>query len=212
MTGNRLQIVLVSAFVSLAIAAAGSYFGFAAFWTQNNNMAQHELPQHAEGATHVISTSAYLGQPDDFSNLLARSDVVVEGVISQLFTSRWSTEDGTAPADLKSDDVRDLSVHIRTPVELSVKRVFKGESVGDTIKFSFVGGRVGDVAHTFPWNEVFEKNARVIVFLAKGIDGSPAHNVEAQAYFPRIQLVVNGDEADGPTNTIKMTDLLEQIQ
>ena len=38
------------------------------------------------------------------------------------------------------------------------------------------------------------------------------HNVEAQAYFPRMHLVVNGDEADGPTNTIKMTDLLEQIQ
>ena len=63
MTGNRLQIVLVSAFVSFGYRRCWELFRVRRFWTQNNNMAQHELPQHAEGATHVISTSAYLGQP-----------------------------------------------------------------------------------------------------------------------------------------------------
>ena len=96
--------------------------------------------------------------------MLETSDVVVEGVISQLLPARWSTEDGEPLDDPKSDDVRGFGAHIRTPVELSVKRGFKGKPVGDTIKFSFVGGRVGDVAHTFAWNEVFEKDARVIVF------------------------------------------------
>ena len=153
MKGNRLPIVLASAFASLAIVAAASYFGFAALRAQDNNMAQHELPKYAEGAAHVVSTGAYLGQPDDFSNMLETSDVVVEGVISQLLPARWSTEDGGPPDDPKSDDVRGFGAHIRTPVELSVKRVFKGEPVGDTIKFSFVGGRVGDVAHTFAWIE-----------------------------------------------------------
>ena len=91
MKGNRLPIVLASAFASLAIVAAASYFGFAALRAQDNNMAQHELPKYAEGAAHVVSTGAYLGQPDDFSNMLETSDVVVEGVISQLLPARWST-------------------------------------------------------------------------------------------------------------------------
>lgn len=208
---KRLRIVLISVFVSLAIVVAGSNLMLAKFRAQDC-MVQHELAERVEGASHVISASAYLGQPDDFSNLLAKSDVVVEGVISQLYAPRWSTKDGAAPADQTSEDRKDLSVHIRTPVELSVKRVFKGASVGDTIKFSFVGGRVGDVVHMFEWNEVFEKDVKVVVFLSKGIDGSPAHNVEADAYFPRMHLVVNGDEAEGPTETIKVTDLLEQLQ
>ena len=48
MKGNRLPIVLASAFASLAIVAAASYFGFAALRAQDNNMAQHELPKYAE--------------------------------------------------------------------------------------------------------------------------------------------------------------------
>ena len=65
---------------------------------------------------------------------------------------------------------------------------------------------------TFSWNEVFEKDARVIVFLAKGSDGGWSHNVETQAYFARMHLVVNGDDAEGQPKIIKTTDLLEQLQ
>ena len=36
--------------------------------------------------------------------------------------------------------------------------------------------------------------------------------MEAEAYFPRLHLVVNGDEAEGPTKTIKMAELLKQLQ
>ena len=211
MKGKRLPVVLVSGVISLAIVLAGSYFWFASSWSEDGS-AQHEAGVREEGVKHAVSTSAYLGQPDDFSKLIERSDVVVEGVLSQVYAPKWSTQDGNSPADLDSDDVKDLSVHIRTPVELSVKRVFKGDSVGDTIKFSFVGGRVGDVAHSFEWNEVFEKDVRVIVFLSKGGEGSPAHNVESGGYFPRMHLVVDGDEVHGPTKTIKLADLLDQLQ
>ena len=211
MKGKRLPMLLVSGIVSLAIVVAGTYFGFASFWT-GDDATHHESAEHGEVANPIISTSAYLGQPDDFSNLLGKSDVVVEGVISQLYASRWSTDDGAVPADLDSDHVRDMSVHIRTPVELSVKRVFKGDAVGDTIKFSFVGGQVGDVVQAFEWNEVFERDLRIVVFLSEAADGEPAKNVEPSAYFPRMHLIVVGDEARGPTKTIKMTDLVDQLQ
>lgn len=211
MKGKRLPVLLVSGVISLALMVTGSYFWLSSFWS-GDGPAQHEAVVHEEAVKHAVTTSAYLGQPDDFSRLLERSDVVVEGVLSQVYAPKWSTEGGVVPGDLESADVKDLSVHIRTPVELSVNRVFKGDSIGETIKFSFVGGRVGDVAQAFEWNEVFEKDARVIVFLSKGVEGSPARNVESAGYFPRMHLVVDGDEVHGPTKTINLVDLLEQLQ
>ena len=170
------------------------------------------LHTYAEGAANVISTDVYIGQPDDFSSALARSDLVVEGVIDELYPARWSTVDNAAPGTITREVVKDLATHIRTPVQLSVKRVFKGKSVGDTLKFSFVGGRVGDTAHVYEWNDVFEEGTLVIVFLAKGGPGSAAHNVEPQGLYPRMRLVVRGDVAQGPTKDIPMKELLGQLQ
>ena len=109
--------------------------------------------------------------------------------------------------------MKDIAIHIRTPVQLSVKRVFKGESVGDTLKFSFVGGRVGDTAHIFDGNESYEDGSRIIVFLATGKPGGPARNVESEyGLYPRMHLIVKGDVAQGPTKDIPMKELLRQLQ
>ena len=170
------------------------------------------LPMYAEGAANVILTDVYIGQPDDFSSALERSDLVVGGVIDELYPARWSTVDNAAPGTITREVVKDLAIHIRTPVQLSVKRVFKGKSVGDTLKFSFVGGRVGDTAHVYEWSDVFEEGTRVIVFLAKGGPGSAAHNVEPQGLYPRMHLVVRGDVAQGPIKDIPMKELLGQLQ
>lgn len=153
-----------------------------------------------------------MGQPDDFSAEFKRSDIVVEGVIQQLYPARWTTIDGAAPEKLTPDVLKDLSIHIRTPVELAVKRVFKGDSVGDTLKFSFVGGRVGDTAYVFDWNYVFEKGTRVIVFLAKGEVGDAAHKVEAQGLYPQMHLVVKGGLAQGPIKDVPLKELVQQLQ
>ena len=144
-------------------------------FTQDEESDTHDLPPYAVGAANVISTDIYIGQPDDFSSELERSDLVVEGVIEDLYPARWSTVDGVAPGTITREVVKNIALHIRTPVGLSVKRVFKGESVGDTLKFSFVGGRVGDTAYVYEWNDVFQEDARVIVFLARGEPGSAAH-------------------------------------
>ena len=170
------------------------------------------LDTYAEGAANVISTDVYIGQPDDFSLALERSDLVVEGVIDELYPARWSTVDNAAPGTITRDVVKDLAIHIHTPVQLSVKRVFKGKSVGDTLKFSFVRERVGDTAHVYEWNDVFEEGTLVIAFLAKGGLGSAAHNVEPQGLYPRIHLVVRGDVAQGPIKDIPMKELLGQLQ
>ena len=157
-------------------------------------------------------SDVYLGQPEDFSSEFKCSDIVVEGEILQLYPAQWSTVDGAAPDELTPDVLKDLSIHIRTPVELAVKTVFKGDSVGDTLKFSFVGGRAGDTAYVYEWNDTFEEGAQVIIFLAKGGIGSAAHNVEAQGLYPRMHLVVKGGLVQGPIKDVPLEEVLSQLQ
>ena len=72
MKKKRLPIVLVSAFVSVAIAAAVSYFGSAVLWSQDN-VVEHEIPRQLEGSARIVSTSAYLVSRAD-ENCNARAE------------------------------------------------------------------------------------------------------------------------------------------
>ena len=210
LSNHRVLWVVFSATIAFAVAAIGSYYVLVA---GDDGSERHGLPQYAVGAENIIRTHAYIGQPDDFSSQLDRSDLVVEGVIDELYPARWSTVDNADPGTLTEDHLKDIAIHIRTPVQPSVKRVFKGESVGDTLKFSFVGGRVGDTAHIFDGNESYEDGSRIIVFLATGKPGGPARNVESEyGLYPRMHLIVKGDVAQGPTKDIPMKELLRQLQ
>ena len=237
---HRVLWAVLSTTIALGVVAVGSYFGFV---VQNNDSDLVKLPNYAIGATKLMWTQGYIGQPDDFSSQLDRSDLVIEGVIDELYLARWSSVDGAAPDILPSYDwdklVIDLArrssvdgaapntlppydwsklatnhsaIHIRTPVQLLVKQIFKGKSIGDTLKFSFMGGRVGDTAHIVDWNESFQEGARIIVFLATGAPGSPVRNVEASGFYPRMHLVVEGDVAQGPVKDIPIKELLRQLQ
>ena len=212
MKAQQRPLVIFSAFIALSIAIAGSYYSFVGFGSQNNDITMQNLPKYADGATHIISTDVYTGQPDNFTSEFKRSEIVVEGVIDHIYPARWTTPDGNTPENLTTEDLKNLALHIRTPVQLSVKHVFKGQPVNDTLKFSFIGGRVDDTAQVFTWNDVFEQGATVIVFLAKGEAGSPAHNVESQGLYPRMHLVVKGDVVQGPIKEIQRADLLQQLQ
>lgn len=211
---HRALWAVLSATIALGVAAVGSYFGFV---VQDNDSDLEKLPNYAIGATALIWTQGYVGQPDDFSSQFDRSDLVIEGVIDELYLARWSSVDGAAPDILTTDDLNKIAsnnsaIHIRTPVQLLVKQIFKGKSIGDTLKFSFVGGRVGDTAQIVDWNEAFQEGTRIIVFLATGAPGSPARNVEANGFYPRMHLVVEGDVAQGPTKDIPIKELLGQLQ
>ncbi len=206
---RRVLWVAFSAIIALSIAAVGSYYGFV---VQDKSSDTHGLPQYAVGAEKIIHTIPYVGQPDDFSRALESSELVVEGVIDHLYPARWTTTDPAGPGVVTKEVAKDASVQIRTPVQLSVKQVFKGESVGDTLKFSFVGGRVGDTALIYAGNETFEEGSRIIVFLGKAEHGSPPHNVEPDALYPRLHLVVKGNVAQGPIKDIPMEELLQQLQ
>ena len=205
--GRRVLSILLSGVISLSIISAVTYWMLFRF--EGGESGPSGYPA---GAGRVISTHAYLGQPNDFSRQLERSDLVVEGVIDEIYPPVWTTADGVGPVSSTEEDVKNTVVHIRTPVQLSAKRVFKGESVGDVLKFSFVGGQVGDTVQTFELNDTFEEGTRVIVFLAKWNPGGPASNVEEQALYPKMHLIVKGDFAQGPIKEIPMGDLLRQLE
>lgn len=199
--------ILLSVFLSLIIAAVATYYVI-----QSNEASKSGLSEYATGATNIVAVDTYVGQPDDFTAEAQRADIVVEGVIETLLPARWSTPDGAPPDKLTLEVLKNLNVHIRTPVRLSVKRVFKGNNIGNTLMFSFVGGRVGDTAIVAEGNESYAQGNSIIVFLSKGGPDNPASIVDPSGLFPRTHLVVKGEVAQGPIKDIPLKDLVRQIQ
>ena len=202
---------MVGALLALAIAAAGSYYGLAVL---SGGTEKHSLSSDTpDGLENVIQISGYFGQPEDYSREFADSEIVVMGLITQMSVAEWTTSDGVAPEELTKEVLKDPAVHIRTPVELTAQKVFKGEiSAGDTIKFSFAGGKVGDTAFVHGWNDVLKQNTSVIVFLSKGSDDSPPKRVEESGLFPTMHLLVKGDMVEGPLKEVPIDDIVEQLK
>lgn len=209
MATRRIPWVVPIALFALAIAAAGSYYGQAVL---GGGAEKRSLSNDRPDAENVITFSPYIGQPDDFSRMFSVSEIVVMGVIDQLYDAKWTTSDGVAPEEITADVMKDPTIHIRTPAQLTVTRVFKGDPVGKTLKFSFPGGTVGDTAFVHAWNDVLEEGATVILFLSKGADDSPANRVEEQGLFPRMHLVVKGDIVEGPLKEVPLADIVEQLK
>ena len=107
---HRVLWAVLSTTIALGVAAVGSYFGFV---VQNNDSDLVKLPNYAIGATKLMWTQGFIGQPDDFSSQLDRSDLVIEGVIDELYLARWSSVDGAAPDILPSYDWDKLVIDLR---------------------------------------------------------------------------------------------------
>ena len=207
---QRMPLVLLGAIVAVAIAAVGSYYGF---FAHNDGVQKHGLPSFAVRAETVIQVHFFSGQPDDYSNQFDRSDVVVEGVINELLPAKWTTTDAGPPEEITPEVMKDIDTHIRTTAVLDVETVYKGESIGETLNFSFIGGRVDDTAYVVEWNEGFTESARVILFLGQGEAGAPAKMVDSQGLAPRMYLLVEEDGSiKGPIQEVNRETFLQQIQ
>ena len=79
---QRVLWKLSSAVISLTIIAVATYYGVV---ERGSGTDDQELGQHSVGAARVISIHAYLGQPDDYSAQLKRSEIVVEGIIDEIY-------------------------------------------------------------------------------------------------------------------------------
>ncbi len=210
--------IVLSLAIAVIMAALGSAIYYAFFNDHTDPVPYPSgIPSWAWGATNITLSDSYLTQPTDFSKLKERSDVVVMGVISQVHSPAWATpgnegpENGIAPEHLIGDVP---AYQIRTPVQFDVKETFKGD-VPDSIQFSFMGGRVGDVALiTDESKNVYTKDAALIVFLSEGDKGGPSSHVNSEGrLWPRGYLtVLDEDTARGPVREVALKDVLEQLR
>ena len=174
------------------------------------------IPAWAQGATDIQLGGSYLYQPDDLSRELADSDVVIDGVISLVYPAVWATSEGKGPGGGLTPEhlVGGSAYQIRTPVQFDVKEVFKGEDIPDTIKFSFLGGRVEDAAHIEEKNtETYVSGTRMIIFLGKGLFDTPAAYVDPEwPFYPNLTFSVVDKKAVGPREAVPLESILDQLR
>jgi hypothetical protein len=204
MLNQRTRSLFLSLTLALLIAGGGTYYAF--------------HPSRQDGSTTALTAAdppsvtlieSYTGQPDNFTSIAKNADYVIQGVIEEVSSATWTTPDGKAP---EQTNEQNPLVQIRTPVRLSVERIFKGRELPRTVVFSFIGGKVGNSVMMSEDTEIYKPGNRLIVFLYKGQADSAPGRVHPDALFPSMPFVIDGNIAHGPAKDVPLTDLIAQIE
>lgn len=182
----------VSLALSLAIVAGGSYWVFA-----------------GKPRAVMPKSTAYGVQPDDLTRLAKISQIVVEGVVKEVYPAEWTTADKNAPNDL-SRMVTDDSVQLRTPVLLQVTEVIKGAGVPGTLLFTLPGGTDGEVAVSSPFGMVPRTGDRILVLLSTAPkDAGPW--AEISPLYPQLFFRMDGETLVGPERSVSRSDVMANL-
>ena len=185
----------VSLGLSLAILAAG------AAW-----VVTFAGPPPAELLT---SSTAYGIQPEDLGRVVDTADLIVEGVITEVYPAEWTTPDKNPPVD-PARLLTDRSIQLRTPVLLEVSDVHKGDSVPGTVLFTAPGGATDELIVSSPLGIVFQPGQKIVAFLSKApADAGPW--AEISPLYPQLVLITEGGKAVGPERVLTRAELLSQI-
>lgn len=185
----------VSLGLSLAIVAAGTYWVFA------------RSPERSQSPGRT--SHAYGVQSKNLSRVSGISDLIVEGVVKEVYPAEWTTRDKNAPANVQ-EALGDQNIQVRTPVLLDVQEVLKGEGVPGTLLFTLPGGTAGDVTVTSPFGLTLEPGQRVLVFLSNAPKGSGPWS-EISPLYPQLFFIVDGEKLHGPEATVSRSSLMSQI-
>jgi len=186
---------LASLGLSLAILAAGSYwvFGYAP---------NHRQPQLRESAAFGV-------QPSDLSRISRISDVIVEGVVKEVYPAEWTTRNKSAPVNVQEMLTND-DVQLRTPVLLEVWKVFKGRGVPGTVMFTLPGGNDGEVRVSSPFGLTLEPGQRVLVFLSQAPKNAGPW-AQISPLYPQLFFVIEGKDLHGPDRTVPRKSVMTQL-
>ena len=162
------------------------------------------------GSKIVVSLNAYERQPDDLSSIANDSDLIVEGVVEKVYPSRWTTPSGKEPSNI-NEAMRDPKTQLRTPVQLSVETVFKGQNIPRSLLFTFAGGSFGNyMIQAGPDLEQLGPGTRLLVFLSKAPpDAGPWADISP--LYPQLYFVVVGDTLHGPLKPVTRLDFTKQF-
>lgn len=181
--------------LSLALATLGT------FWVLGQSP---RLP-----ASDLHGASAYGVQPDHLGRVADTSDLILEGVVTEVYPSEWTTPDKNPPLRL-ADTLTDDRIQLRTPVLIDVDEVYKGEAVPGTLLFTLPGGRQGGVTVSSPFGMAPVKGDRIVVFLSKAPKEAGPW-AEISPLYPQLFFVVDGQSLIGPDTTITYHKLAAQL-
>ncbi len=156
-----------------------------------------------------------IGYPLDFTNVTAKTDAsvkVVRGTISEIQSARWTTEDGSRPANPHSLNNTDM---IFRPVLVDVDTYLKG-SGQSTVMVMALGGKIGQ-DETVWGNDThkFHVDDPVILFLN---DEGVNPDLKIDGYSPLMvtaRYLISSDSTsatDGEQRTIPLEDLLDEVE
>lgn len=153
----------------------------------------------------TIEIHGYTTQPDDLRPIADQSAYVVEGVVTRVLPGQWTTPDKRRPADVHRA-IADPNVQLRTPVQLSVERVYKGDHVPKVLLFTLPGGREGDFEIESGLGTDLEPGMRLLIFLSEAPrDAGPWARISP--LYPQLYFVVDGDTLHGPLKDVARADV-----
>lgn len=153
----------------------------------------------------TIEAYGYSTQPDDLGPIADQSVYVVEGVVTRVLPGQWTTPDSRRPADAHRA-IADPNVQLRTPVQLSVERVYKGDHVPKMLLFTLPGGREGDFEIESGLGTDLEPGMRLVIFLSEAPrDAGPWARISP--LYPQLYFVVDGDTLHGPLKDVSRADV-----
>ncbi len=165
------------------------------------------------------SGGAYRVQPDDLTGIIRSADIIVEGVVSKVHASQWPETDKAPENASQARELRSRGIDLRTPIELSVKRVLKGENVSNTLLFTTLGGYspesgegqidYGDLANR--QIEMLKEGNNVIVLLSYAPDNAGPWAQISPLYL-QIVFIIEGDYLIGPAKQISQSTFTRQLE
>ena len=164
-------------------------------------------PAESSATSH---SAAYGVQPDDLGRVIATSDIIVEGVVTAVEPSVWTTRTRNPPARVEEMLVDD-SIQLRTPVQLHVDQVHKGSAVSSGLYFTMPGGTSDLVDVSSPLGTPPEPGQRVLVFLSKAPAKAGPWS-EISPLYPQLILTVDGSTLIGPDKTVARSQVVQELR
>ena len=159
------------------------------------NVSEDTLNSTYEEAYDLEMTMCILYEPLTDTEMIDRSDLIIEGRVKEILPSQWTTLSGKAPSLSNIDDIDENTLFHYVVVE--VDGVYKGEVKTDTILIRKMGGTSDNVRLTTTVPDYYENEKVIIYLVEEGFDESGSIfytqvNEEGQIFVVDDNLGVNG--------------------
>lgn len=160
----------------------------------------------------TVSTGAYGNQPDDLTGFIEVSDIIVEGLITEVHQSVWISSEMTVSNTANETAASNRTVtEIRTPYELKVTRILKGTNIPDLLIFTTVGGDIPGQLKVNYGNQaqlnLLEEGFQCLALLSRAPENAGAWS-EVSPIYLQLAFKVSGSNLIGPRKVISIDEFM----